>query len=113
MKFLIAALFVAVLATTPVFGHLALASEIHNILATTQGGVLALGAVAVAPLIYANDDEVLTFREWCSLNKISERTGQRILHSGNGPVVTELSAKRIGITRRHNREWQASRARTA
>ena len=66
----------------------------------------------VAPQIY-DDDAVLTFRDWCALNKISPRTGQRILQSGTGPVVTELSARRIGITRRANRAWQQSRARTA
>jgi hypothetical protein len=58
-----------------------------------------------------NDDEVLTFKQWCELNKISLRTGQRILCSGQGPIVTKLSARRIGITRGANRAWQASRAR--
>jgi hypothetical protein len=56
----------------------------------------------VAPQI-CDDDAVLSFPDWCALNKISRRTGQRILQSGTGPVVTELSAKRIGITRRANR----------
>ena len=58
-----------------------------------------------------DDDAVLTFKEWCSLNSVSERQGRRILTSGNGPTVTQLSDRRIGITRRNNREWQASRAR--
>jgi hypothetical protein len=62
-------------------------------------------------LDHGSDDEVLTFLEWCALNKISERTGQRIIHGPNGPVVTMLAAKRIGITRGNNRRWQASRAR--
>jgi hypothetical protein len=56
-------------------------------------------------------DEVLTFKEWVQLNKLSERTGRRILGAPGGPVVTLLSARRFGITRRHNREWQASRER--
>jgi hypothetical protein len=64
-----------------------------------------------APLALSNDHQVLTFREWCQLNRISERTGRRILAGGNGPVVTQLAAKRIGITIRANREWQAARAR--
>jgi hypothetical protein len=63
---------------------------------------------AFAPLL---DDRCLTFREWCQLNSIGERTGRRILASGNGPVVTQLTTKRIGITVRANREWQAARAR--
>jgi hypothetical protein len=63
-------------------------------------------------LDHGSDDEVLTFPEWCALNKISERTGQRIIHGTNGPVVTMLAAKRIGITRGNNRLWQQSRTRT-
>jgi hypothetical protein len=59
-----------------------------------------------------NDAQVLRFKEWCGLNRVSERTGRRILASGNGPVTTQLSAKLIGITVRANREWQASRARS-
>ena len=62
--------------------------------------------------VYENDDEVLTFKEWININKISAQTGRRILKSGTGPIVTALSAKRIGITRGANRAWQASRARS-
>lgn len=58
-----------------------------------------------------DDDQVLTFLEWCDLNAISPRTGQRLIHSKDGPTVTMLSARRMGITRRNNRVWQASRAR--
>jgi hypothetical protein len=60
-----------------------------------------------------DDDEVLTFAEWCALNKIGKRTGRRILRAPGGPVVTALSARRIGITRGNNRRWQESRARGA
>jgi hypothetical protein len=56
-------------------------------------------------------DRVLTFAEWCALNKIGQRTGRRIIRSGTGPVVTQLSARRIGITVANNRAWQASKAR--
>jgi hypothetical protein len=58
-----------------------------------------------------NDNQVLRFSEWCSLNGISQRTGRRLFASGDGPVLTQLSPKRVGITVRANREWQASRAR--
>jgi hypothetical protein len=58
-----------------------------------------------------DDDEVLTFAEWCRLNKVSPRTGRRILASPNSPIVTQLSDKRFGITRGNNRRWQAARAR--
>ena len=60
-----------------------------------------------------NDDQVLTFAEWCKLNGISKRTGGRIIRSGNGPVVTQLSDRRIGITVGNNRRWQEARARSS
>jgi hypothetical protein len=57
------------------------------------------------------DEQVLSFRQWCVLNGFSERTGRRVLASGNGPVVIQLSEKRIGITVGNNRAWQQARAR--
>ncbi len=60
-----------------------------------------------------DDDQVLTFNEWCRLNRISPRNGRRIIKAPGGPAVIQLSANRIGITRRANREWQASRERVA
>ena len=59
-----------------------------------------------------NDNQVLTFKEWCALNHISERNGRRIFAGGDGPATTQLSPKRAGVTVRANREWQASRERT-
>jgi hypothetical protein len=64
-----------------------------------------------APLTSLHDDQVLTFNEWVRLNRISERTGRRILDGGDGPTVVTLSPRRIGITIRANREWQQSRER--
>ena len=58
-----------------------------------------------------DDDQVLSISEWCALNRISLRTGTRILAGPDGPVVTRLSAKRIGITRGNNAKWQRSRER--
>jgi hypothetical protein len=63
---------------------------------------------SLAPLL---DDRCLTFREWCELNGISERNGRRVLQSGTGPAVVQLSAHRIGITVGANRRWQESRTR--
>jgi hypothetical protein len=56
-------------------------------------------------------DCVWTFKEWCSLNSISPRQGRRILKGGGGPLVTMLTDTRIGISRRHDREWKAARVR--
>jgi hypothetical protein len=57
------------------------------------------------------DDRVLSFSQWVQLNGFSPRTGRRVLASGNGPIVTQLSPKRIGVTVANNRAWQAARAR--
>ena len=59
-----------------------------------------------------DDDAVLTFKEWAALNSVSERTGRRILASGHGPLVVQLSEKRIGVTVGNNRRWQEARERT-
>lgn len=63
------------------------------------------------PLTLLHDAQVLTFFEWCALNRISARTGRRVLNSGSGPTVVQLSSKRIGITVGANRVWQQSRER--
>jgi hypothetical protein len=65
------------------------------------------------PLSPMHPNQVLTLIEWCRLNRISTRTGRRIIASGNGPPVLQLSAQRIGITVAANAKWQASRARTS
>jgi hypothetical protein len=52
------------------------------------------------------DDRVLTFAEWCQVNRFSPSTGRRIIAGGNGPVVTRLSERRIGITVKNNRAWR-------
>jgi hypothetical protein len=64
-----------------------------------------------APLAISHPNQVLTFHEWCQLNRISTRTGRRIIKSGTGPIVMMLSPRRIGISVGNNAIWQASRAR--
>jgi predicted DNA-binding transcriptional regulator AlpA len=54
---------------------------------------------------------VLSFREWCRLCGISVGTGRRLINSGNAPVITQLSPRRIGIRLADHLAWQASRAR--
>ena len=56
-------------------------------------------------------DQILNFKRWCQVNDVSPRTGFRILASDDGPTVTQLAARRIGITIAANAAWQASRAR--
>jgi len=69
--------------------------------------VLALDA----PLTSLADDQVLSFVEWCRLNRISERTGRRILANPSGPQTVQLSPRRVGVTVRANRTWQRAQRR--
>jgi predicted DNA-binding transcriptional regulator AlpA len=58
-------------------------------------------------------DRVNSFAEWCARCGFSEPTGRRLIAAGNGPVVTWLSANRMGIRERHYREWLDKRATQA
>jgi len=60
-----------------------------------------------------NQFRVLTFAQWCALNGISPATGRRILKSGKGPIVIQLSDRRLGISIAANAAWQAARGRTS
>jgi predicted DNA-binding transcriptional regulator AlpA len=48
---------------------------------------------------------VLTLREWYESNGFSKQTAQRLIASGNGPKLTRLSPRRIGVRDDHAREW--------
>jgi hypothetical protein len=54
---------------------------------------------------------VYTFTQWCEKNGLTERTGRRILASGDGPKITQLSERRIGIREDHDLAWLDSRVR--
>ena len=56
-------------------------------------------------------NRVRSFREWCAINGFSLATGRRILASGKGPKVIQLSERRIGIRDSDNLAWQESRLR--
>jgi predicted site-specific integrase-resolvase len=58
-----------------------------------------------------NDRCVMTLGEWAALNGFSVWTAQRLIKAGKGPVITQLSDRRIGITVAANREWQQARER--
>jgi hypothetical protein len=66
-----------------------------------------------APRLQDDDNEVLSIRQWAELNGFSMSTAERILRgpTSKRPVITQLSARRRGITRGNNRRWQESRAR--
>jgi hypothetical protein len=60
-------------------------------------------------LIADDPDAVLLFSEWCTLNGFSPKFGRQLLADGDGPVLTYITAKRIGVARRHNFTWQEKR----
>ena len=49
---------------------------------------------------------ILSFRDWCRLNSISESTGRRIIAAGK-VRVTQLSERRIGVGEEDNADFQA------
>jgi hypothetical protein len=55
-------------------------------------------------------DRVMSFRTWCAINDFSVSTGRRIRRAGEGPVFTQLSERRIGVTVAANRAWQRARS---
>lgn len=53
--------------------------------------------------------QIMTFREWCERNSFGSTTGWRIMKSGQGPKVTQISARRIGIREDHHAAWLKTR----
>jgi len=56
------------------------------------------------------DDQVLTLSQFAKLAGISSVTLRRRITAGDGPIVTRLSQRRIGIRLRHGRAWLDGRA---
>jgi predicted DNA-binding transcriptional regulator AlpA len=55
-------------------------------------------------------DRVMPLPAWCERCGFSEATGRRLIKTGQGPIVTWLSERRMGIRERHHREWLDARA---
>jgi predicted DNA-binding transcriptional regulator AlpA len=58
-----------------------------------------------------SDNRVLSFPQWCQLNGFSPATGRRLIKGGQGPIITQLSPRRIGVTVANNAAWQVARTR--
>jgi hypothetical protein len=58
-----------------------------------------------------DDQRVMMFGQWCEVNGFSVATGRRLRKAGKGPIFTQLSPRRIGVTVANNRKWQAARER--
>jgi predicted site-specific integrase-resolvase len=60
-----------------------------------------------------DDQRVMTIPQWCEINGFSWHTGRRLIKAGKGPIITQISDRRIGVTVGNNRAWQKSRERRA
>jgi hypothetical protein len=58
-------------------------------------------------------DRVTSFLAWCRRIGVSPATGRRLLSSGEGPRITRLSARRIGVRERDHVAWLDARSNTA
>jgi predicted DNA-binding transcriptional regulator AlpA len=56
-------------------------------------------------------DRVLTLDQFCELNGIGRNTGKRLIATGNGPAIVQLSPRRMGIRESDAAAWQAARIR--
>ena len=56
------------------------------------------------------DDRVLTLSEFAKIAGISLVTLRRSIAAHDGPIITKLSERRLGIRVRHAREWLDARA---
>jgi hypothetical protein len=54
-------------------------------------------------------DHVHRWQDWCALVGVSTTTGWRLVKSGKGPIVTQLSVKLKGVRHRHHLAWLAAR----
>ena len=52
-----------------------------------------------------DDCSVITVKEFALITGLSMPTARRLIRGGGGPVVTRLSARRIGIRRRDLAQW--------
>ena len=59
------------------------------------------------------DAQVLRLREWAELAGVSMRTARRILASGTGPRIVQLSSKRVGISVAAHKQRLAARERAS
>jgi hypothetical protein len=54
-------------------------------------------------------DHIHRWSDWCSMVGVSTTTGWRLVKSGKGPIVTQLSTKLKGVRHRHHLQWLAAR----
>jgi hypothetical protein len=62
-------------------------------------------AAIAASTDFNNDDQILSFDQWCALANIGYWTGRDILRSGDGPPRITLGKRRFGIRLGDHRAW--------
>ena len=50
-------------------------------------------------------DRVLSLDEWAALACISKSNAEKMIARGEGPTITRMSRKRIGVRLRHHAAW--------
>lgn len=53
---------------------------------------------------------VIPFLAWCERVGISPATGRRLIRRGQGPRITRLSDRRVGIRERDHLDWLDQRS---
>jgi predicted DNA-binding transcriptional regulator AlpA len=67
--------------------------------------------IAVAEHLTTEDLRVLSVPQWAALIGVSLPTAKRLLKSGDGPKVIQLSERRIGIRMIDHHRWTEARMR--
>ena len=57
----------------------------------------------------AEADFVISINEFSKLAGVSIATARRLIAAQDGPIVTRLSQRRLGVRMRHVREWLDAR----
>jgi predicted DNA-binding transcriptional regulator AlpA len=69
-----------------------------------------LSTVPVSRVHVGGGDPVRSLPEFAALAGISLRTLRRLIDAGDGPVITRLSPRRLGIRVSHGDAWLDGRA---
>lgn len=58
----------------------------------------------------SHTNSVRSLRDFAAMAGISIATLRRLIRSGDGPKITRLSTRRLGVQARHGQEWLDARA---
>jgi hypothetical protein len=58
-------------------------------------------------------DRVIPFLAWCKRIGVSAATARRLVRRGQGPRITKLSDRRVGVRERDHVAWLDARGESA